>query len=155
AGGGVVGEDGRQQVGERDPARREVEPAALACAAADARRPTVGPVECDETVVEHEVRRAEWVWSAVEDAAAQAVAAVAAQAAGAPNGQVADQPLRGNGEDPAVLVRDAATLAGPAVATRGGAADGLVAEKRAVGDGGGCGYGHGKGGDPGNEVRDP
>src|SRR5262249_44796667 len=110
AGGGVVGEDGRQQVGERDSGRRELEPAALALAG----RPAVGRVGGDEIGGGGEAGGAEWVGSAVEDAAPWAVAAVSAQAAGAPNGQVADQRPLGNGEDPAVLVRDAATLAGPA-----------------------------------------
>ena len=88
---------------------------------------------------------------AVEDAAALAVAAVAAVARAADGPVQGDQRV-GHGEDAAVLVRDAAALAGPA---RGaGTADGLVAEERAVVDGGGGGHGHGQGGGPGDEVRD-
>src|SRR5687768_6485208 len=68
--GGVVGEDHRQ-VGGRDPPRRNVDTAAHTLAgAAAAARSALGPVERDETTVEREVRRAERVGRAVEDAAA-------------------------------------------------------------------------------------
>src|SRR5581483_7396937 len=56
AGGGVIGEDDRQRVGAREPARREVEAAALAQAGAAAvpRGAAVGPVEDDGTTQECE-----------------------------------------------------------------------------------------------------
>ena len=81
--------------------------------------------------MEREARRADWGGAAVEDAAALAVAAVAAVARAADGPVQGDQRV-GHGEDAAVLVRDAAALAGPAGGA--GTADGLVAEKRAVAD---------------------
>src|SRR5262245_45612556 len=70
--GGVVDEDQCPRVGGRESARREVEAAALALAtnAPDARGPTVGPVERDETALECEARDAELGRPAIEDAAA-------------------------------------------------------------------------------------
>src|SRR5262249_57935777 len=77
AGGGMVGEDGRHQVGARDPSRREEEAAALAQARAAAvpRGAAVGLVERDQAAPEREARRAFRGGSAVADAAALAVAA--------------------------------------------------------------------------------
>ena len=64
----MVEEDGRQRVGGRDPARREVEAASLAKpGGAAVARPADGPVEHDETVPEREARRAERVRRAVEE----------------------------------------------------------------------------------------
>jgi hypothetical protein len=61
AGGGVIGEDGRQQVGARIPARREVEATALAQSGATSlsRGTANSLVEYDETAVEREARRAD------------------------------------------------------------------------------------------------
>src|SRR5581483_5367102 len=69
------------------------------------------------------------------------------------DGPVQGEQRAGHDEGAAVLVRDAAALAGSA---RGAVtADGLVAQERAVVDAGGRGHGHGRGGYPGNEVCDP
>src|SRR5205823_2303604 len=114
-------------------------------------RAAVRPVEHDQAVEEREARRAERVGSAVEDAAAQAVAAVAGGPRAA-DGPVQGEQRIGHSEDAAVLVRDAAALAGPA---RGAvAADGLVAQEGAVVDAGGRFHVHGRGGYPGDGVRD-
>src|SRR5262245_27758321 len=70
AGGGMVGEDGRHQVGARHPVRCEEEATALAQAraAAVARGAAVGPVERHQAAQEREARRADWGGPAVEDA---------------------------------------------------------------------------------------
>src|SRR5262245_51643415 len=154
AGGGVVGEDGGHQVGTRDPAGREVEPAALAQAGASARarRAAVGPVERDETALEREAGRADQVGTAVEATATLAMTAVAPGAAGAADGPVQGNQRVGHGEHAAVLVLDTATQAIPA---RGAStADGLVAENRAVVDVRDRRHGHGRDESPEDVVGD-
>ncbi len=90
-------------------------------------------------------------FGAVEDAAAQSVAAVAALARAADRLVQGDQRV-GNVEYAAVFVRDGTALTGRA---RGaGPADGPVTEKRAAGDISSGSHGHGEGGGSGDEVGD-
>src|SRR5437763_981260 len=83
--GGMVGEDGRQQVGARYPAQLEVQPAALAlpATAPEARSAADGEVVIDRGAREGEERQ-----GVLEDPAALAIGAVAANAPGAAEGVV-------------------------------------------------------------------
>jgi hypothetical protein len=62
----------------------------VAGAAAGDRGPAVGPVECDDTALEREARRANRGRAAIEDATALAIAAIAAVA------RTADSPIQGD-----------------------------------------------------------
>src|SRR5262245_61716682 len=112
AGGGVIREDGCHQVRAGDSSRREEDAATLAkaCGAAVSRSATGGPVERHKTALEREVRRALWGGSAVEDAAALTVAAIAANTTLAAGGRVQEDPRVGECADRPVHIDEAAAL---------------------------------------------
>src|SRR4051794_13096760 len=95
AGSGVVGEDGSQHVGTRDPARRDVEAAAhtLPVAAPGARGAADGVVLVDCVAREREARE-----SVLVDPAAPAGASVAAGPTGAADCRVVAEGAIADGE---------------------------------------------------------
>src|SRR5262245_39757816 len=132
AGRGVVGEDGRQQVGAREAARLEVQAATftLAVAAPDAGGAAEGEVVADRGALEGEGREC-----VLEDPAPLAVLAVAARAASAADGEVVGHGAAADGEHrpeeigEAAAPAIAAVPAGPSrAADHGVVADGAVAD---------------------------
>src|SRR5262245_31349821 len=130
--GGVVGEDGRQQVGARYPARLEVQPAALAlpAAASEARCAANGDV-----VLHRGAREGDDCQGVLEDPVDLAIAAVAARAPGAAEGEVVVHGRAADGERRSEEIGEtaapaiAAVAAGPSrAADHGVVADGAVAD---------------------------
>src|SRR5262245_47189082 len=136
AGSGVVGEDGSQHIGTRDPARRDVETAALTLpVAAPETSPTADGVVVFNRVAQEEERRVNV--PVHEDPAPQAIAAAVASAPSAADGAVVSHSAVADGERRAEQIGQAAAPAVTALAAGpAGAADRLVVGERAIAEGG-------------------